>query len=334
MFAKIAAKIIVSIVLILLVLSATLLFALNQPRFITDTSLYFLKKSSSNIIFKEITIDKVHWFSWQGVHLQNVRIKCKIKGVSYFFSTGEMTIDHLTALINKTPMNVEIKSLALVSDRLNVSDIHLQGQIYFKMFHYDYLQGALAASQINWGQYLFEGFKGNFNDQNRRFSFSDAQAKVYGGSIEAKGWFKYSNRLSYNVNVQFINVNSALIAQVNPNFEQVTALINGTIIIKDYKKKGFLIESDLHAPLGGSMKASLLRYLAKYVPQRQQVEDLIQKDADVTLSKIQAKVTSIDKEKIISEVILNSSSLNLNMDVKFDIHVEGGIKALFEYVHQ
>ena len=82
------------------------------------------------------------------------------------------------------------------------------------------------------------------------------------------------------------------------------------------------------------MKASLLRYLAQYVPQRRQIEDLIRQDEYVSLDKAQAKITSVSREKLSSDILLNSSSLNLNMEVKFDINVEGGLDHLLEYMRQ
>jgi hypothetical protein len=131
-----------------------------------------------------------------------------------------------------------------------------------------------------------------------------------------------------------MEISSSLLAQVNPSFAQLTAVVNGNAKIQDLEGTGLLFQADLKAPAGGTMKASLLRYLAQYVPQRRQVEDLIRKDANVQLNKAQMMIKSLDAERISAEVILNSSSLNLNMDVKFDINIEGGIDSYLTYIHQ
>jgi hypothetical protein len=329
--AKVGSKIILGILFVFLIAGVVLTLALQQPRFAANTALYLLKKSHSNIVYKEITVEKIHWFSWDKVDLENVRIKCKINGESYYFSTGKVVIDNVKALVGNAPLLLHINNLAVISDQLNISDIEIQSKIYFEMFHYQRLEVIALMSRLEWNQYLFENVKGLFKDNGHQLNFTDIQAHFYGGNIHLDGWMSYVKEISYHMDIQLNDVNSFLLAKVNPNFGQLTAVIEGTVKLENSKLQGMMIQAALQAPAGGSMKASLLKYLAQYVPQRQQVEDLISKDAQVDLTKIQANVLSLDREKISSEVILNSSSLNLNMDVKFDINIEGGIAGLLEY---
>lgn len=81
------------------------------------------------------------------------------------------------------------------------------------------------------------------------------------------------------------------------------------------------------------MKASLLMFLAQYVPQRQQIEGLIERNELIPLEKAEIIVTSLSSEKISSQVSLKISSINLNMNIKFDFNIEGGLENLLEYVH-
>jgi hypothetical protein len=333
MSSQIITKILGLIAAILLILMLTVVVLIQQPKAVADISLYFLKRHPSNVVIKDLKIEKIHWSSWNNVLLENVRLKCKIKGQSYFFSTGNLHIDDVKALFSKGPILLDLHHLVVVSDRLNVSDIEAQGKIFFHLFHYERLEAFIKTPRLEWGHYLIEDLQGRLKDEETHLEFSEVNGRLYSGSMKLQGNLDYTSKASYDFDIHLDHVNSTLMTEANSAFQQVSAIINGEVKIK--QTKGVLsIQSNLDAPLGGSMKASLLRYLARYVPQRQQVEDLIQKDADVSLTKLHGRITSLSKDKLESEVILNSSSLNLNMDVKFSINVEGGIDRLFEYAHQ
>ena len=334
MSSKIGTKIIFIVVVLLLVVAGLFFRAMHQPQFLANTALSILKQHPGAVIFKEITLEKVRWLSWNKLTLHNLRVKCKIQGASYFFSAGDVGIDHLNGLIGSQPLNVEVKNLAIVNDALNVSDIQLQGKVYFDWFHYQHAQGLFKASRLEWGKYLLADVQSDFRDHGTYLDFADLQGRFYGGEIHLQGNIHYLPQLIYNVEVKIDQIHSQLMAEANEGFSQLTAVIDGNIQINSPRYHEISLRANLKAPLGGTMKASLLRYLAQYVPQRQQIEDLIRQNAQVPLDKAQANILSIDSENISSEVVLNSSSLNLNMKVKFDIHLEGGLGSLLEYIHQ
>ncbi len=332
---KTGAKIIAGLVFFVMLSSMALGFALNQPGFWADISLRLLKRySPALVVFKEVDIQGIHWSSWQKLTLENVRVRCELDRVSYSFSTGQVAVDNLGALVGLGALSVNIKDLAVVSGVLNISDVQGLVKLYFNRFHYRYSAGHLAGRQIEFSQYLVRDFQGDFEDNGHRIKFSNAQGRFYGGDIVLKGLVKYFQHLSYDIHIQLDHVDSSLMARANPAFAQLTAVVEGTIQVEDFTSRGLSIQANLQAPLGGRIKASLLRYLAQYVPQRGQIEDLIHQDANVMLDKIQVKVTSLNQEKLSSDIILNSSSLNLNVNMKFDIHVEGGLDHLLEYMRQ
>jgi hypothetical protein len=328
---KNAKKIIRLTILLCFLLGCLVVWALGQPKLIADSLLSVLKKHPSAVVFKEINIDSIYWRSWQQVELRNVRIKCKIKGESYLLSSGTIQVEHLKGLFDGKPLLVYIKNLAVVSDKLNFSDVMMENKFYFQKLRYKRSETSFDMVRAEWNEYVVENVKGNLKDQANLFELSQVEASLYGGEARLTGWASYANTLSYEVDIKLKAVHSTLLAKANPSFAQMTAIVDGRIKLEDPHGQGLMIQADVGSPQGGSMKASLLRYLVQYVPQRKQVEQLIAKDADVDLSKMQFKMVSVGPETISAEVVLNSSSLNLNMDVKFDINMDGGIAGLLEY---
>ena len=334
---KVRTRVIVLSILALLLISAaaTSYYLLNQPKWVADTALFFLKKSSpSNLVFKEITIESLRWDHWQNLSLENIRIKCKVNGESYFISAGQVRLEHLSALLSAEPLLVDVSHMVLVADSLNVSDLQLQAKIYLKSLRYDHADASFYAARVESNQYVLDDLRADVADHHGELTVTRLIGRCYGGALAVQGKVGYLKPQSYRLDIQLKEISSSLLAQANPNFGQLNAVVNGDVKIQDDKGRGLMLQADLKAPSGGSMKASLLRYLAQYVPQRKQVEDLIRQDANVQLNKAQMTILSVDPEKISSEVILNSSSLNLNMDVKFDINIEGGIDGFLAYIHQ
>ncbi|MBF0489318.1 MAG: hypothetical protein HQL15_01695 [Candidatus Omnitrophica bacterium] len=330
---NVAKIILVVVILVFLTAISTLACVLTQPKYLANTALFFLNKGSSGLVFKEITIEKVHWYAWDRVSLTQLRIQCQIKGVSYLVSTEVVE----TRYFKEGPDGswfVRIKGLDVVSDQLKLLHADAQIKTRFESLRYLNSQITLSASVIDWNRYIIRDIVAQMDYQKGFLVLINGQGNLYGGSMLFRGAAIDHKDLSYYLNIQLKGIDSAIIAEGRPVFEQLTAVVDGDMNMKNLRNQGLLVEAHLAAPAGGSMKASLLRYLAQYVPQRKQVEDLIRKDADVTLSKAQARIISITPEKISSEIILNTSSLNLNLDVKFDINVEGGISGLMGYLHQ
>ena len=306
--------------------------AINQPKFITKTALYFLNKHHSDVIFKDISIDQLHWNSYEKVSLKNVSIKCKVKGRLYRISIGDLSLDHLSGvLFSSQPLKFNTNNMYVNSADIRASDIQSQGSLYFNSFKYKHLDMFILIPKLEWKQYLFKNFNGNITDNGQSFTFSNVKARSYGGDLRFKGYVKYFESLSYNIEVLFDEVDSSLMTETNSVFTQLTVVIKGAVVITNQNNKGLSIQADFQAPSGGHMKASLLKYLAQYVPQRKQIEDLIIKDADVALDKAQMTIASLNSDKLSTDVFLNSSSLNLNIKVKFDIHVDGGLDRLLRY---
>ena len=254
MAAKIT-KVFLKVAFLLLLLSLGLGWALGQPKWLAATALKVLnhfQQQDKGVVFKEITMDAVRWHSCNSLTLENLRLRFKAKGSTYFVSTGTVNVDDLQGLIGKTPLKVEVKNLAVVSDSLNISNVVAQGKIYFQQGRYQHMESQLQAAMLEWNESLsMAGVKG------------------------------------------FVNL-----------------------------KQGWLVEADLEAHGGGHMKASLLQYLAQYMPQRQQIEDLINQGKDVDLTQAHFKVISLSNDKLSSQVLLKSAPLNLDMNVTFDINIK------------
>ena len=68
-------KIIFFIIFFVLISFITFCFVVTQPKYLAQAALSFFKKNSSDVTFKEITIEQVQWFSWNKLRIRNARIK-------------------------------------------------------------------------------------------------------------------------------------------------------------------------------------------------------------------------------------------------------------------
>lgn len=332
MAAKNRRKIIIAAAVAAVMIGAAVLvpaYLLNQPRLVAWAVLSVLKQRVHQVVFKEITIESLRWQDFDRLDLNNVRVKFKLNGDSYFVSAGGVHLEGLSTFPFKGRMTADVKSMALVSDRLNCSDISFLSGLYFKGLTYQRMETAFVVSKAEWDQYALKDLKGGIDEKSGRFELIYAQADAYQGRLELSGSFEFSKGMVYDMDLRLKGLHTALLAQANPSFAQLTAVVDGAVKVSE-QGRGILIAADLTSQGEGSMKASLLRYLVQYVPQRRQVEELIARDADIGLSRAEAKINSVTPDRISSEIILNSSSLNLNMNVKFDINMDGGIGRLFE----
>ncbi len=326
-------KIIIGFFILIVFLTVGVFFLLNQPKFLAKTALYFLKKSSSNIFYKELTLEKVQWRTWNKPTLEDLKVKCRINQATYVLSAGHVDINHLNGLIDGNPIDINIQAVAISNNVLNVSDMQVQMKAYFDSFHYQHLETIIKSPKVVWNRYVLKNIQANLVDNGKQINLNHIQARFYEGTVELHGIVNYSKDSFYNTDIRLIHVNSILMSEANEVFSQLTAVVDGLIKLDSNEKQGLSFSANIQAPLGGYMKASLLMFLAQYVPQRVQIEDLIRHNARVALDNAEAQITSVGRDNLSSDVSLNSSSLNLKMKVKFDIHVEGGLEHLLEYIH-
>lgn len=326
-------KVILILSLSVIILVTICVCLLNQPSFLSWATRFIINKYSTGIIVDRVSMDQVRWFFWQKVSLKNFKVTSRIRGVGYQLSSSQVIIDSLDGLISKDPIKVTVKDSNIISKDLTVSGVETETRIHMDRFKYSFSLTQMSIAQLKYRQYSINDIKGSLNDANRQIVLSNVYGNLYGGNMLLNGWFKYSAPMSYQSRIQLNHVDSNLLSKENPSFSQLTAVVDGDITLKNFKNSGLNIQADLHAPSGGRMKASLLMFLAQYVPQRQQIEDLIQRNEQIPLDKARIIVTSLSSQKISSQVALTSSSINLNMNIKFDFNIEGGLEHLLEYIH-
>ncbi len=326
-------KIVLTLFLILVLLLLSLIWAVRNPGFLSWVTKRVINKYSSEIIIEAVSINQVQWFSWQKVSLKQLKLKSQIRSVEYQFFSSEIVLDSLGSLFRKEPISVIVKDLNIVSKDLTLNGIEAETHVLIDRLRYNSSLTQVSITQLKYKGYSINKIKGSLNDTNGQVSLSNVYGNLYGGSMVLNGWFKYLTPMSYENKIHLDHVDSSLLAQANPSFAQLTAVIDGDIKLKNFKNSGLDIQANLQAPSGGKMKASLLMFLAQYVPQRQQIEGLIERNELIPLEKAEIIVTSLSSEKISSQVSLKISSINLNMNIKFDFNIEGGLENLLEYVH-
>ncbi len=268
--------------------------------------------------------------SWSKLDLKEIDLKVKFKGIQYVVNCYQIRLSELENLLTKAPVILSVNHADITSSLITISDLQGKTQIFFEHLKYQYSQTDFLADEVKYGQYVMGHIKGNLYNNNKLIFLKSVTGDLYGGDFYAQGSIQYVAPISYNLELKLKKVSSFLLAQVNANFSQLTAVVDGHVKVKSHERSGLLIEADLYAPSGGSMKASLLKFLAQYIPQKQQIESLIEHNEQIILEKAQFKLLSISYNDLSSEVILTSPSINLNMNVKFDIHMDGSLESLLK----
>lgn len=308
-------------------------FVFNQPRCVEPLIKFVVNRYSSTVKVQQVHIDQLQWSFFRSLFISNLHIDCTLKNETYKLKVTDFSLKGFNGLLLKKPIHLSIKDLDVDSKVITIWGANLDGDLSTNYFSYELLTAFVLIPKLKWKNYVVNNLKGDINDIKGRISFANLQGKFYSGEVILNGWYQYEKPLSYHVQSRLTGVDTALLSEINPAFEQLTAVISGDIQFEDADTKGISIQANLNAPLGGFMKASLLQFLARYIPQRQQIEDLVKHNQQIALNKAQIKIMSLSPEKISSNIKLLSTSINLDMNVKFDINIEGGLNNLLEYVN-
>jgi hypothetical protein len=267
--------------------------------------------------------------------IEHLNCKLKINGFTYFVSTGNIHVSNLWHLFkSQSSLPLVISNLTIVSDSVNVSDLALNGQAQFNGFNFNYLDAKLKVRAFEFDKYALTSLGASLMVDISQAKLTDFSAEFYNGRLNGIIGVDYLSQISYSIDVNLSKVDIAQLALVVPSLTSLKGIVQGKITLRGTDDQLIELNAQFNELQGGQMKAELLTYLAQYIPQRQQIEDLIKQNADIPLDRGDLTISSITDKKLATQIKLLSSKLNLDMNVTIDINIEDGLVSLLQHLKQ
>ena len=151
-------------------------------------------------------------------------------------------------------------------------------------------------------------------------------------AILANGFLNGNMRIEPTMQVQAVvnvkGLDTKVLAAVNPDvFGQLKAVVDGHLTMGADARGLVSINGRFDAVNGGKMSPQLLGYLAQYLPQKDVLNDLIAKNADIPLNEGYVTILSLSVEQIRMHVKILSKAVNLDLNLDMDINLDGGLSA-------
>jgi hypothetical protein len=341
MASKVCKAVVVSILILILLIVGVLCFALNQPRFVANTAFYFLKKNTSTINFKEITIENIKWKNWRDLNLYNVRVRCKINKDTYFLSTGDVDLKNLGALVSKTSLEINIKNLVIVSDMVNASNVNIKAQVYFNVFQFHTTEGLIYSSNLEIDQYDLKSFKTEFKGTLSYWELSNIWSQFYKGSIQGSLRMNLNPDMRYDFQAQLDQVDLEELSTANPSaFQNMKGKVNGTFLVKTTTKALDELKVDLKIPGGGYIPSNIMSALTRGVlPDgllRQPLEKALADQESIPFVNTSIFIEMVGFEKYKAKVSILSPKASIDLRNTYDINMDGGpyeILSVLKLIH-
>ncbi len=322
-------KIIFILVVSLVAGFSALAVAVQSPRVWEKALLQGINNRWPDIALKSIAIERVH-LSRQGIlTLRHINARLKIKGSTYYLSTGHIQLSSLWSFSN---LPIEIKHLAVVSDTINVSDLSLSGHAQFQRFNFKQLDAVLKAVAVEYNKYLLADMSTKLQADTKQAVLGDFNAGFYKGTLNGVIRVDYLPQLTYRVDMALAGIDIEELTKAMPALSSMKGIVYGGVKLQGQADQLIELNAQFNEPKGGQIKAEVLSYLAQYIPQRQQIEALIKDKADIFLDRADMRISSVSDKKLAAQIKLLSTKLNLDMNVTVDINIDDGFLSLLSDV--
>lgn len=318
--------------LVVMISGAVLVNLLNSPKWWAGVVKAVINKQPKEQVYcRDLTIDKVG-INWREgvVSFQGIKIKLKLNGQVYFISLDEVKVSELYEIFKRqASIGYDISHVAIVSDLVNVSELKLKGNLELLSNKVSKYNGLINALSLDLNRIQLTNISTSLSGDLTKARFSQMSFNCYKGQVNADMQIGFSHEMTIGTNAQLKNIDVEALTYLNPEFfSQIQGLVDGRIQVTIQDTKITAFRGMLFAPKGGVIKASLLKELAQYMPQRRMIEELIAQNKKVPVNQAQVETVSLNDEKFSSQIKLFSSELNLDMNITADINVEGGLKAV------
>ena len=290
---------------------------------------------------------------WVNSHIQEVKItvfkighvQFKLPGTLYFKQVKFLLADQkkeysfdlpdVQLFLSSQKMDIKINNVWGTGPILQIKKASLTTKLNFVKWVMQSLSGELTIDGLDLYQYQLTNIRAKLEGDRNRIQLNDVRADFCDGSINGKIGMDYSKQMAYSIETELTQVNLSQLKSVNPAvFSKVQGRVNGHLSIEGDIHKLHSIKSDFSAPSGGQVKASVLGYLIKYIPksvQKDDLESLVGMNGDIPFETADLQLESVSDRKLINKIILKSKKFDINLNLKVDINMEGGLNNLLNF---
>ena len=265
----------------------------------------------------------------------------------WILNSSGLTSRIVPFLINRQFKDIKINGLSIAQqrfifpDRLELKDIKMKASrsgepvvIEDDDVEIDLsaLSGSFFVSQGQYSNYKATDIKGVFNKSGLKFTIAPLTAKLYGGTIAAEIVLAYSKDFPYSINLKAKEIGMLELEEINQAvFSNMKGKADADLHIVGTAGGITNVSGSVWSPKNAQIKAVLLKPLLDYIPQSTQKKELdllIKEQGNIPLETAVLKIENYEDEKLSTRVDLKSEKFNLDIGVKLDLNIEGGMKNL------
>ncbi|OGX07044.1 MAG: hypothetical protein A2Z88_03050 [Omnitrophica WOR_2 bacterium GWA2_47_8] len=265
----------------------------------------------------------------------------------WILNSSGLTSRIVPFLINRQFKDIKINGLSIAQqrfifpDRLELKDIKMKASrsgepvvIEDADVEIDLsaLSGSFFVSQGQYSNYKATDIKGVFNKSGLKFTIAPLTAKLYGGTIAAEIVLAYSKDFPYSINLKAKEIGMLELEEINQAvFSNMKGKADADLHIVGTAGGITNVSGSVWSPKNAQIKAVLLKPLLDYIPQSTQKKELdllIKEQGNIPLETAVLKIENYEDEKLATRVDLKSEKFNLDIGVKLDLNIEGGMKNL------
>lgn len=325
-------KIFIFLVIVLLLLIGLVYWGLNNPKATVSMITYVLDLPDSGVDLKIFKISDQQ-FRFQGeLMINQIELEFVSEKVLYDIVIGELKIASLYRLFSENSFGaiIDITGLTVKSKLAKVEDAN----IMLKQEQGYNFNGTMNIYKIEAQGVTATGTKAKINIIKGKIELSDIELKVCDGSVQGS-MDVYLNKPDFEVNFELTGLNSKKMEHIYPPvLSNVRGSLDGHVYVKGLTNSIESIKSDFQMKEGSKLNAVLLLPLMAYIPEKAKTEKLIiaiQNGELFSVDKAQMSAYNENDQTISSDIILKSKEMSLDVKVRVDFNVEGGIKNLLKY---
>ncbi len=304
--------------------------ALNSPRFWEKLTLQFVRAQYTDIEVSEFKIGKSRFQLPLKLNFSNIKFSLTKEKEMYVINLKNAVLD----LVNRRQIQIQLRGLGgrASSFTFNQADALL---LISPSRKGSSINGDLKVAEMDLNSYQLRDIAAKIIGEPNQIRFKDIIANFYDGQMSGEILLDYHKQITYSIEAELTHVSLNRMRSVNPAvFSKIQGQVDGHLKATGDAKKIHSIQSSINAPSGGELKASLLSYLVRYIPpsqQRDDLEELVATDGDVSFEKANLQLESVNDKKLLNKIKLESNKFNLDINLDVEINIEGGLNNLLNY---
>jgi hypothetical protein len=316
------------ILVIILLLAAGAFSALNTPAVTTWLITSAVKKNLKGYTLEEFSIGRQQ-FTWPDrLVLSNIHGRIKSKDDYY-----QVVIRQIECS-GHAPVQVLIEEIALESSAISSRPGEIRGNVYFQGFRLERFDGEAKIPGIEAHHYRLENVSSQLEGTLKKMTLRDLKADTYQGKLSGQISLDWQKNLPYSMDIHFDNVDLRPMQEVNPSIGQVEGIVSGWISVEGNTRNFHTLDLKANVTKDGRVNASLLQFVAPYIPRTQEallLDQMMKRGEKIPVEVATMELRSVEKHKLSGFVKLLIGKLNLDLNLPIDILYDGNLFSLLRW---